>query len=53
MKGFILLEINLEMGEPYCVYFNPSPANVDNMIAPTNASKWRMGFNSAFKGLVM
>ena len=21
------------------------------MVAPTNASKWRMGFNSAFKGL--
>ena len=21
--------------------------------APTNASKWRMGFNSAFKGLIM
>jgi hypothetical protein len=32
-------------------YFNPHPANVDNMAAPTNASKWRMGFNSAFKGL--
>ena len=24
---------------------NPYPANVDNMAAPTNASKWRMGFN--------
>jgi hypothetical protein len=22
------------------------------MVAPTNASKWRMGFNSAFKGLI-
>ena len=30
---------------------NPYPANVENMVAPTNASKWRMGFNSAFKGL--
>ena len=31
--------------------FNPYPANVENMVAPTNASKWRMGFNSAFEGL--
>jgi hypothetical protein len=23
------------------------------MVAPTNASKWRMGFNSAFKGLML
>ena len=30
--------------------FNPYPANVDNM-ASSYASKWRMGFNSAFKGL--
>ena len=30
---------------------NPYPANMENMVAPTNASKWRMGFNSAFKGL--
>ena len=22
------------------------------MVAPTNASKWRMAFNSAFKGLI-
>ena len=34
-------------------FFNPYPANVDNMAAPTNASKWRMGFNSAFKGLIL
>ena len=35
----------------YCRWgFNPYPANVDNMATPTNASKWRMGFNSAFKG---
>ena len=32
--------------------FNPYPANVENMVAPTNASKWRMVFNSAFKGLI-
>ena len=32
--------------------FNPYPANVKNMVAPSNASKWRMGFNSAFKGLM-
>jgi hypothetical protein len=31
--------------------FNPYPANVDKMVALTSASKWRMGFNSAFKGL--
>ena len=30
---------------------NPYPANVECMVAPTNASKWRMVFNSAFKGL--
>ena len=29
----------------------PYPAYVDNMAAPTNTSKWRMGFNSEFKGL--
>ena len=29
----------------------PYPANVDNMASSTNTSKWRMGFNSAFKGL--
>jgi hypothetical protein len=27
---------------------NPYPANVENMVS---SSKWRMGFNSAFKGL--
>jgi hypothetical protein len=32
--------------------FNPYPANVDKMVAPAIASKWRMGFNSAFKGLI-
>ena len=32
---------------------NPYPANVDNMRVPTNASKWRMGINSAFKGLII
>ena len=32
---------------------NSYPANVDNMVAPTNASKWRMGFNSAFTGLMI
>ena len=35
----------------YIRNFNPSSANVHNMVAPTNASKWQMGFNSAFKGL--
>jgi hypothetical protein len=30
----------------------PYSANVENMVAPTNASKWRMGFDSAFKGLI-
>ena len=32
--------------------FNPYPANVDKMAASTTASKWRMGFNSAFKVLI-
>ena len=31
--------------------FNPYPANVENMVAPNNISKWQMGFNSAFKVL--
>ena len=30
---------------------NPYPANVENMGASNNASRWQMGFNSAFKGL--
>jgi len=28
--------------------FNPYPANVENMVAPNNASRWQMGFNMAF-----
>jgi len=40
----------------YSVYqgklvFNPYPANVDNVVSSNNASKWNVGFNSAFKGL--
>jgi hypothetical protein len=31
--------------------FNPYPANVDKMVAAASASKWQIGFNSAFKGL--
>jgi len=31
---------------------NPYPANVENMASSYNASKWQMGFNSAFKGLI-
>jgi hypothetical protein len=30
---------------------NSYPGNVDKMVGSYNASKWRMGFNSAFKGL--
>jgi hypothetical protein len=33
------------------IMINPNPANVDKMVAPASASKWQMGFNSAFKGL--
>jgi hypothetical protein len=33
--------------------FNPYPANVEKMVPPNNASKWQMGFNSAFKGLIL
>jgi len=42
--------------------FNPYPAHVENMVilltwriwwAPNNASKWQVGFNSAFKGLII
>jgi hypothetical protein len=32
--------------------FNHYHANMVNMGDPTNASKWLMGFNSAFKGLI-
>jgi hypothetical protein len=35
----------------YRTAINPSSANVDKMVAPANASKWQMGFNSAFKEL--
>jgi hypothetical protein len=27
---------------------NSYPANVENMVSPNNASRWQMGFNSAF-----
>jgi hypothetical protein len=32
----------------------PYPANMENMVSSyqSNASKWQMGFNSAFKGLI-
>jgi hypothetical protein len=30
---------------------NPLPANVENIV-PNYASKWPMGFNSAFIGLI-
>jgi len=32
--------------------FNPYPANVENMVSSYNASKWQMGLNWAFKGLI-
>jgi hypothetical protein len=32
-------------------WINPYLANVENMVNPNNSSKWKMGFNSAFKGL--
>jgi len=31
---------------------NPLPANVENMVSSENASRWQMGFNLAFKGLI-
>ena len=31
-------------------FINPYPANVENKVS-SYTSKWRMGFNSAFKGL--
>jgi hypothetical protein len=34
-----------------CTNINPYPANMKNMVAPTNTSKWQMGFKSVFKGL--
>jgi hypothetical protein len=34
-------------------HVNSYPANVENMvIAPNTASKWQMGFNSAFRRLM-
>jgi hypothetical protein len=32
---------------------NLYPANVENMVRTNNASRWQMGFNSAFEGLNM
>jgi len=32
-------------------YVNRYPANVENVEAPNNDSKWQIGFSSAFKGL--
>jgi hypothetical protein len=32
---------------------NPYPANVEKIVAPNNASKQQMGFNSGLKGLIM
>ena len=32
--------------------FNPYPANVENKVSYYNASRWQMGFNLAFKGLI-
>jgi hypothetical protein len=32
-------------------YINPYPANVENTVSYNNASRWQIGFNSAFKGL--
>jgi len=34
-------------------WFNPYPASVGNVVSSNNASKWQMGFNSAFKGLTV
>ena len=34
-------------------HISPYPANVENIVAPTNAGEWRMGFDSAFKGLIV
>jgi hypothetical protein len=31
---------------------NPYSANMENMVSSNNASKWLMGFNSAFEGLI-
>jgi len=36
----------------YMLIFKPYPANVENMMSNNNASRWQMGFNSAFKGLI-
>jgi hypothetical protein len=36
---------------PSVFIFNPYPANVENRVS-SYASKWQMGFNSAFKGLM-
>jgi hypothetical protein len=32
--------------------FNPYPANMEYRMGSNNASKWKMGFNSVFKGLM-
>jgi hypothetical protein len=35
------------------IYLNPYPLTWKIWWAPNNASKWQMGFNSAFKGLIL
>jgi hypothetical protein len=42
---------NYERGVNASYLINPYPANVENKVSSYNASKWQMGFNSAFKGL--
>ena len=42
--------VNSTLKLPYC--FNPYPANVENMVTANNSSKWQMGLNLAFKGLI-
>jgi hypothetical protein len=35
-----------------CYGINPYPAKVENIVSSHNASRWQMGSNSPFKGLI-
>jgi hypothetical protein len=46
-------QINTEISSPcFAVYLNLNLLTWTIWRAPTNVSKWRMGFNSAFKGVM-
>ena len=47
--------VSCAAGSKYCTYFTLTLNLLTTTIVapPSNASKWQMGFNSAFKGLIL